>query len=117
SSDGIAWTKYGDKALIAQKPGIPMFDTQNLAFWDPIRKHYWAYYRGYQGGSRDIFVAKSQDFITWTVKLSIYTEGFTYYSPGFARASERTLGYGRHLPFYTLKAFYKGQTNTLMKPF
>ncbi len=66
STDGIAWTPLGDKPIIAVKPGIPMFDTQNITFWDPIRKQYWAYFRGYASGHRDIFFATSPDYVTWT---------------------------------------------------
>jgi hypothetical protein len=66
SPDGVKWSPMTEKPIIAQKPGIPMFDTQNITFWDPLRKHYWAYYRGYASGRRDIFVATSKDFATWT---------------------------------------------------
>ncbi len=62
SSDGISWSPLGDKPIITK--GV--FDSQNIAFWDPIRKQYWAYVRGYDNGKRDTLVATSQDFLTWT---------------------------------------------------
>ena len=40
------------------------FDTQNNAFWDPLRKHYWCYIRDFHNGIRDIRVATSPDFRT-----------------------------------------------------
>ena len=42
------------------------FDTQNIAFWDPVRHHYWCYLRDFHNGIRDIRVATSDDFRTWT---------------------------------------------------
>ena len=42
------------------------FDTQNNAFWDPMRRHYWCYVRDFHQGIRDIRVATSTDFRTWT---------------------------------------------------
>ena len=39
---------------------------KNIAFWDPLRKHYWAYLRDFHNGIRDIRVATSTDFLAWT---------------------------------------------------
>ena len=62
SADGIHWSPLGDKPIITKGA----FDTQNIAFWDPVRKHYWCYIRDFHNGVRDIRVATSADFRTWT---------------------------------------------------
>ena len=76
SADGLRWTRISEKPLITHGK----FDTQNNAFWDPVRKQYWCYIRGFHGpdgkdfeptqhathGIRDIRVATSSDFRTWT---------------------------------------------------
>ena len=41
------------------------FDSQNLAFWDPDRGQYRAYWRYFGNGVRSIRTATSKDFITW----------------------------------------------------
>jgi hypothetical protein len=73
SSDGIQWSNLGDKPIITRGK----FDTQNNAFWDPVRKHYWCYVRDFHDregaptnetrtGIRDVLVSTSTDFITWS---------------------------------------------------
>ena len=62
SDDGIHWSPLADKPIITKGA----FDTQNNAFWDPLRKHYWCYIRDFHQGTRDIRVATSADFRTWT---------------------------------------------------
>lgn len=62
SSDGVHWKNLAEKPIIT-KGG---FDTQNIAFWDPLRRHYWAYIRDFHNGLRDIRVTTSQDFREWT---------------------------------------------------
>ena len=43
------------------------FDSENIAFWDTVRKEYRAYVRdGKPDNPRDIRTATSQDFIHWT---------------------------------------------------
>ncbi|MCC6442647.1 MAG: hypothetical protein IT210_04205 [Armatimonadetes bacterium] len=61
SSDGLRWKHLKDKPIITKGA----FDTLNVAFWDPIRKHYWAYIRDFHNGLRDIRVSTSEDFLTW----------------------------------------------------
>jgi len=63
SADGLRWSPLGERPIITQGK----FDSQNLAFWDPIRKHYWAYIRDFHNGVRDIRAATSTDFLTWSV--------------------------------------------------
>jgi hypothetical protein len=62
SSDGIHWSRLGDRPIISKGA----FDSQNTAFWDPLRKQYWAYIRDFHQGVRDIRVSTSPDFVTWT---------------------------------------------------
>ncbi len=62
SADGLHWSSLSEKPIISKGA----FDTQNVTFWDPIRKHYWAYIRDFHQGIRDIRVATSPDFRTWT---------------------------------------------------
>ncbi len=62
SSDAIHWSRIGDRPIIAKGA----FDTQNNAFWDPVRKHYWCYVRDFHDGVRDIRVATSPDFREWS---------------------------------------------------
>ena len=62
SADGLHWSQMSDKPVITKGA----FDSQNLAFWDPIRKEYRAYVRDFREGVRDIRVATSKDFLHWT---------------------------------------------------
>jgi hypothetical protein len=62
SADGLRWSTLSERPIITQGK----FDTQNIAFWDPVRKHYWAYIRDFHDGIRDIRVATSTDFRSWT---------------------------------------------------
>lgn len=62
SKDGIHWSYFSDKPIITKGA----FDSQNNAFWDPVRKQYWCYFRGFHNGIRDIRVSTSINFHTWT---------------------------------------------------
>jgi hypothetical protein len=62
SSDGIHWSRISDKAVITKGA----FDSENLAFWDAVRKEYRAFFRGFRDGRRDILTATSADFSHWT---------------------------------------------------
>ncbi|MBC7289373.1 MAG: hypothetical protein H5T86_15295, partial [Armatimonadetes bacterium] len=61
SPDGIHWSLLREEPVITHGA----FDSQNLAFWDPIAGCYRAYYRGFRDGVRDILTATSPDFINW----------------------------------------------------
>ncbi len=71
SADGIHWSLLADQPVI--KDGV--FDSQNLAFWDPTIKKYRAYWRYFTEGNadnswkvagyRDIRTATSDDLIHW----------------------------------------------------
>ncbi len=39
------------------------FDSQNLAFWDPVRQEYREYHRDLANGMRTIRTAASRDFL------------------------------------------------------
>ncbi|MEN6401038.1 MAG: hypothetical protein ABFD94_03770 [Armatimonadia bacterium] len=62
SADGFAWKRLRDEPVITKGA----FDSQNLAFWDPLRKLYVEYHRGFRDGVRDIMTSTSADFLTWT---------------------------------------------------
>lgn len=62
SADGYSWRKLREEPVITKGA----FDSQNLAFWDPVRKLYVEYHRGFQNGFRDIMTSTSHDFINWT---------------------------------------------------
>jgi hypothetical protein len=61
SADAIHWS------LLSKEPVLTRgaFDSQNLAFWDPVRGEYREYHRDFRDG-RDIRTATSKDFLTWT---------------------------------------------------
>lgn len=63
SADGIHWSPLTEKNRCIIKGA---FDSQNLAFWDPIRGEYRAYMRSWNGNWRDIRTATSKDFLNWT---------------------------------------------------
>lgn len=77
SPDGLHWTMMQKKPVIVDG----MMDSQNLAFWDPVQKKYFAYYRDFKNKKgdtrkyarhefylrdRDVRVATSSDFVNWT---------------------------------------------------
>lgn len=64
SPDGIRWTRLGDYSIIPDTT-VNAFDTQNVVFWDTIRKKYVAFYRAMKGGTRWTKIAESADFAHW----------------------------------------------------
>ncbi len=64
SPDGIHWSKLGDYSIIPDET-INAFDTQNVVFWDTVRKSYLAFYRAMKGGTRWSKFAASTDFDHW----------------------------------------------------
>ena len=72
SPDCIHWKLMRDKPVITNGA----FDSQNLAFWDPDRGEYRAYWRYFGDGVRAIRTATSKDFITWENEADLtYTAG------------------------------------------
>ncbi len=72
SPDGIHWSPMNDAPVITEGA----FDSQNLAFWDPVRNEYRAYWRTFTAGVttdktwkpagvRAIRTATSPDFLNW----------------------------------------------------
>lgn len=64
SKDGIRWRPLSKKPLITKGA----FDSQNVAFWDPIRGCYVEYHRGQEParGPRGVMTGRSDDFVNWT---------------------------------------------------
>ena len=62
SPDGIHWSLIKDEPVITDGA----FDSQNLAFWDPITKQYRDYHRTFTNKVRSIMTCTSPDFVTWT---------------------------------------------------
>ncbi|NUQ63709.1 MAG: hypothetical protein HUU20_14625 [Pirellulales bacterium] len=73
SADGIRFSVGGEKPVITRGA----FDSENLAFWDPVRKEYRAYWRIFTAGVADgttwkpegiraIRTATSKDSLTWS---------------------------------------------------
>jgi hypothetical protein len=74
SPDGIRWSPLSDGPVIT----TGYFDSQNLAFWDTIRRCYVEFHRALRGGpgsldppnhkvsTKDVMTATSADFLNWT---------------------------------------------------
>ncbi len=61
SPDAIHWKLMQDTPVITEGK----FDSQNLAFWDPVLGKYREFHRDYNT-VRDIKTGTSEDFLTWT---------------------------------------------------
>ncbi|HOX37817.1 MAG TPA: hypothetical protein PL033_07495 [Candidatus Brocadiia bacterium] len=59
SSDGVHFS------LMSRQPSITegAFDSQNLIFWDPLRREYREYHRDFKNGIRDIKTSASGDIL------------------------------------------------------
>ena len=62
SADAVTWKLMHDKPVITKGA----FDSQNLAFYDPLKGCYVDFHRGFKDGVRDIMTCTSKDFIEWT---------------------------------------------------
>ena len=62
SADAVTWKLMSDKPVITKGA----FDSQNLAFYDPLRGCYVDFHRGFKDGVRDIMTCTSKDFLKWT---------------------------------------------------
>lgn len=73
SADGIHWKFYKDEPVITKGA----FDSQNLAFWDPVEKQYRDYHRFFNSErKRDIMTCVSKDFVHWSEPVRInYEDG------------------------------------------
>ena len=59
SADGIHFSLMSNEPIMTEGA----FDSQNLAFWDPVRREYREYHRGFNQGVRDIMTSASNDFL------------------------------------------------------
>ena len=70
SPDGVHWSLLSEKPVMDHTVGANIFDSQNLAFYDPLRGCYVEYHRDsiYPGGVRfrQIMTCTSTDFRRWT---------------------------------------------------
>ncbi len=73
SPDGIHWSLIKDEPVITEG----YFDSQNLAFWDPITGKYVDYHRTFIDGVRSIMMCTSDDFVTWTKPVLLKYPGAT----------------------------------------
>ena len=64
SPDGLDWSLMETNPLFTRDQGA--YDSQNLAFWDPVAEEYRAYFRYFEDDRRGIKTATSDDFVTWT---------------------------------------------------
>ncbi len=62
SPDAIHWSLIKDEPVITEG----FFDSQNLAFWDPVSKKYVCYYRTFVDNVRSIMMTTSDDYVNWT---------------------------------------------------
>jgi hypothetical protein len=106
SPDGLHWTPMADRPVITDGA----FDSQNLAFWDPVRHEYRAYWRIFTAGSTDpgnwkpagfraIRTARSDDFLHWTAQADLGYEDsppehlYTNQVKPYARAPHILIGF------------------------
>ena len=70
SADGVHWSLLSEKPVMDHTVGTNVFDSQNLAFYDPLRGCYVEYHRDsiYPDGVRfrQIMTCTSTDFRRWT---------------------------------------------------
>ncbi len=59
SGDGVHFSIMSKEPIITEGA----FDSQNLAFYDPVREEYREYHRGFKDGVRGIMTATSDDFL------------------------------------------------------
>jgi hypothetical protein len=93
SADGIRWSLLHNKPVITKGA----FDSQNVAFWDGVRKEYREYHRDFRNG-RDIRTSTSKDFLSWT------EPSFLEYTP--RRVSE--LYTNQVMPYYRAPHLFLG---------
>ena len=96
SPDCKRWEPIQEQAVITNGA----FDSQNLAFWDPVRREYRAYWRYFDSRVRAIRTATSQDFIHWEHEADLaYTDGtanehlYTNAIQKYFRAPELFIGF------------------------
>jgi hypothetical protein len=103
SADGIRWKRIGP--VLTKGVTKRAFDSQNLAFWDPERGAYRAYFRDWRGQTRIIKTALSKDFSNWSKGVPLrYGDApeeqlYTNAVQPYARAPHILIGFPvRYLP-------------------
>lgn len=71
SPDAIHWKLMKDEPVITEGA----FDSQNLAFWNPVTGQYHDYHRYFADGVRAILTCTSDDFIHWTNPVPLQYTG------------------------------------------
>lgn len=71
SKDGIHWEHLSQDPILPDIQPEPGYDSQNLAFWDPVDKVYRIYFRGWVEDRRIIKTATSEDFLHWSEAVSL----------------------------------------------
>lgn len=71
SADGVHWSLIKDHPVITDGA----FDSQNLAFWDPVTKKYVDYHRSFIDRVRSIVMCTSDDYINWTAPVPLVYPG------------------------------------------
>jgi len=71
SPDGLHWSLMQEQPVITQGA----FDSQNLAFWNPMTGKYHDFHRFFRNGVRDIMTATSDDFLHWTEPVPLQIDG------------------------------------------
>ena len=101
SPDGIRWELMHDEPVITEGA----FDSQNLAFYDPVAGVYREYHRWFNRGKRDIMQCQSDDFLNWKKPAPLkYTEAsrehlYTNAIRQYGRAPQIFIGFPtRYLP-------------------
>ena len=96
SPDAVHWSLLHDQPVITDGA----FDSQNLAFWDPLSGSYVDYHRTFVEGVRAIMTCTSTDFLEWSEpKLLQYPEGtpkqhlYTNAIQPYSRAPHIRLGF------------------------
>jgi hypothetical protein len=95
SADGLHWSLMANAPVITD--GI--FDSQNLAFWDPVHNEYRAYWRISGEGVRAIRTGTSKDFIHWNFHADVKYEDsppehlYTSQIKPYYRAPQLLLGF------------------------
>ena len=104
SPDGIQWKPMSDKAVIT----TGYFDSQNLAFWDTVRRRYVGFHRALRGGpgmikppsheasTKDVMTATSKDFLKWS-----QPRWLTYSKDRWIRFSNRETSVSPYVQLYT----------------
>lgn len=74
SDDGLRWRPMREEPVMPATK-LPMFDSQNLAFWSQSEGCYVAYVRQFRNGIRSIVRTTSADFLQWSPYEALDLDG------------------------------------------